>query len=149
MERREKLKKLLPLRSSPLPMAHARRRAARHCHRGHRPTGASAGAAAKADNTDTEPAMPQPITGAALSEYLLPEMLSLRLCAQRTRTRRRAERSGAERSGAERCARLTADALSQVWQPLTGEAGPSSATASSSTGASPPGTAAGKHVRRG
>ena len=149
MERREKLEKLQPLRSSSLPMAHARQRAARHCHRRHRPPGASAGAGAKADNTDTEPAMPPPITGAALSEYLLPEMLSLRLCAQRTRTRRRAERSGAERSGAERCARLTADALSQVWQPLTGEAGPSSAVASSSTGASPPGTAAGKHVRRG
>ena len=149
MERREKLEKLQPLRSSSLPMAHARQRAVRHCHRRHRPPGANAGAGAKADNTDTEPAMPPPITGAALSEYLLPEMLSLRLCAQRTRTRRRAERSGAERSGAERCARLTADALSQVWQPLTGEAGPSSAVASSSTGASPPGTAAGKHVRRG
>ena len=102
MERREKLEKLLPLRSSPLPMAHARRRAARHCHRRHRPTGASVGTGANADNTVTVPAMPPPSTVAALSEYLLPEMVSLRLCAQRTRTRRRAERSGAERSGAER-----------------------------------------------
>ena len=102
MQRREKLEKLQPLRSSSLPMAHARQRAARHCHRRHRPPGASAGAGAKADNTDTELAMPPPITGAALSEYLLPEMVSLRLCAQRTRTRRRAERSGAERCGAVR-----------------------------------------------
>ena len=68
-------------------------------------TGASPGAAV--DNTSTVPAVPQSSKLSALSDFLLPELVSLQLCAQRADSATRgAERCGAARSGAARCTHL-------------------------------------------
>ena len=68
-------------------------------------TGASAGATS--ENNFTVPAVPPSSKLSALSDFLLPELVSLRLCAQRADSAARvAERSGAARSGAARCAHL-------------------------------------------
>ena len=72
-------------------------------------TGASAGAAS--ENNFTVPAVPPSSKLSALSDFLLPELVSLRLCAQRAArglgdAHRRAERCGAARRGAARCTHL-------------------------------------------
>ena len=63
-------------------------------------TGASAGAAS--ENNFTVPAVPPSSKLSALSDFLLPELVSLRLCAQRAARGLGDARSGAVRSGAAR-----------------------------------------------
>ena len=63
-------------------------------------TGASAGAAS--ENNFTVPAVPPSSKLSALSDFLLPELVSLRLCAQRAARGLGDARSGAVRRGAER-----------------------------------------------
>ena len=65
----------------PLPMARVRRTRVSAPRGTAAATGASAGAAV--DNTFTVPAVPQSSKLSALSDFLLPELVALRLCAQR------------------------------------------------------------------
>ena len=65
----------------PLPMARVRRTRVSAPRGTAAATGASPGAAV--DNTSTVPAVPQSSKLSALSDFLLPELVALRLCAQR------------------------------------------------------------------
>ena len=93
-------------------------------------TGASAGAAS--ENNFTVPAVPPSSKLSALSDFLLPELVSLRLCAQRAARGQGDARSGAVRRGAERrgAVEWSRDAL-----PAAGEAceGPAAAERASGT----------------
>ena len=79
---------------SPLPMVRVRRTCVSAPRGTAAATGASAGAAL--ENTVTVPAVPPSSKLSALSDFLLPELVALRLCAQRADSAAR----GAERRGA-------------------------------------------------
>ena len=81
----------------PLPMARVRRTRVSAPRGTAAATGASPGAAV--DNTSTVPAVPQSSKLSALSDFLLPELVALRLCAQRADSAARvAEQRGAART---------------------------------------------------
>ena len=84
----------------PQPMARARRTRVSAPRGTAAATGASAGAAS--ENNFTVPAVPPSSKLSALSDFLLPELVSLRLCAQRAARGLGDARSGAVRRGAER-----------------------------------------------
>ena len=86
---------------SPLPMVRVRRTCVSAPRGTAAATGASAGAAL--ENTFTVPAVPPSSKLSVLSDFLLPELASLRLCAQRADAATRV----AERRGAVRTAHLT------------------------------------------